>query len=456
MDFKSFPWIASVAAIGAVIAATWRHVIGALRWIMDLVICRIVVKREAASAVMSYTWENSRRSPFGLRVFGGVKIFVNPVKRIEVVGYESISSDPLLFWFHGRPVLIGRRKYGENEVNTGEGNNNELHLIFIRRTFNAEKFVASAIEHFNVLHRAVANELGKPHRRFSIVRLGASPASEISGRNKSQATPLFTDNDEDFQEQIKTHSVRLLNWGFDDIGVRSEGASAFSGYAFPKSIMDALNEIQTWLDHEKWFRSKGIPWRRGWLLHGPPGTGKSTLIRSIAMEFDLPVYVLDLSSLDNPGLASAWQEVQQNAPAIALIEDIDSIFEGRENVSQQSALRNTLTFDCLLNTISGVNNSDGVFLFVTTNKIEKLDPALGIPKNGTSTRPGRIDRIIQLESMQETERRVIAENILSDFPGLVGWAVIQGRGETAAQFQDRCAQIALKEFWEAKNGNIKI
>jgi len=107
-----------------------------------------------------------------------------------------------------------------------------------------------------------------------------------------------------------------------------------------------------------------------------------------------------------------------------------------------------LTFDCLLNCISGVKQADGVFLVVTTNHVDKLDPALGIPDaTGKSTRPGRIDKAIHLGLMAEPQRLQLAKHILSDYPELIAKTVEEGEGETAAQFQSRCAQLALSKFW---------
>jgi hypothetical protein len=109
--------------------------------------------------------------------------------------------------------------------------------------------------------------------------------------------------------------------------------------------------------------------------------------------------------------------MQLNVPCIALIEDIDNVFHGRENISRKHGMMSflmaskkkdgeadqpppsPLTFDCLLNCLDGVDRCDGVFTIVTTNSIDKIDPALGQPRklpDGTvefiSSRPGRIDK----------------------------------------------------------------
>jgi SpoVK/Ycf46/Vps4 family AAA+-type ATPase len=144
-------------------------------------------------------------------------------------------------------------------------------------------------------------------------------------------------------------------------------------------------------------------------------------------------------------------------PCIALVEDIDSIFNGRKNIRNTNNNLDLLTFDCFLNCIDGIQNTDGLFLIVTTNKIELLDSALGIPRTNKnqnetyiSTRPGRIDRAFELKILDKDCRIKIAKRILSDCPEFIDKIIEIGNGDTGAQFQERCTQIALKNFWERK------
>jgi ATP-dependent 26S proteasome regulatory subunit len=88
-----------------------------------------------------------------------------------------------------------------------------------------------------------------------------------------------------------------------------------------------------------------------------------------------------------------------------------------------------------------------VFSIMTTNHIDKLDPALGVPTNGKSSRPGRMDRAIYMGTMAQDERRALAQLILADFPERIEQTVREGEGETPAQFQDRCALVATSLFW---------
>lgn len=111
-----------------------------------------------------------------------------------------------------------------------------------------------------------------------------------------------------------------------------------------------------------------------------------------------------------------------------------------------------MSFETLLNALDGIQDSDGIFTVITTNCVEQLDPALGQPTNDDemSTRPGRIDKVLRLDIMHEKERLQLARRILSGCPQHVDKMVIDGDGDTPAQFQDRCAQLALREYWRER------
>ena len=128
---------------------------------------------------------------------------------------------------------------------------------------------------------------------------------------------------------------------------------------------------------------------------------------------------------------------------MALFEDFDTVFHGRENVYGKPTLAdqiagampnaaqngNTasalevgkLSFGCLLNCIDGVDKGGGIFLVITTNHVEKLDPALGQPRKNPdgsvefiSTRPGRIDKAIELGYMEREDKKRLARRIFFD------------------------------------------
>lgn len=169
----------------------------------------------------------------------------------------------------------------------------------------------------------------------------------------------------------------------------------------PAGLMDdLLEDIRNFLSKRTWYTQRGIPYRRGYLLHGPPGTGKSSAIVALASTLGMDISTLSLgdSTLDDNGIAELFSDVPVNS--LVLMEDIDCAFVERKQGEDKLS---KVTFSGLLNAIDGVAAGEGRLLLATTNHIERLDPAL--------IRPGRIDRKIYIGYA----RREQAERLFARF-----------------------------------------
>ncbi|KAH8666703.1 BCS1 N terminal-domain-containing protein, partial [Xylariales sp. PMI_506] len=167
---------------------------------------------------------------------------------------------------------------------------------------------------------------------------------------------------------------------------------------------------------QRWYSNRGIPYRRGYLLHGPPGTGKSSLSLALAGFFKMRIYIVSLSSVtaNEENLATLFAELPRRC--VVLLEDIDTagLTHTRDNNQPASAdipsapeplepgqltpgngntINNNnqqsgrLSLSGLLNILDGVASQEGRVLIMTTNHVEKLDKAL--------IRPGRVDMIVE-------------------------------------------------------------
>lgn len=149
-----------------------------------------------------------------------------------------------------------------------------------------------------------------------------------------------------------------------------------------------VNDVQAFIGSRTWYLDRGIPYRRGYLLHGPPGTGKSSFIQALAGELDFDIAILNLSErgLTDDRLNHLLTEVPQRT--IVLLEDADAAFVNRKQVDEQGYSGATVTFSGLLNALDGVASAEERIIFLTTNHIDRLDEAL--------VRPGRVDMSIHL------------------------------------------------------------
>ena len=155
---------------------------------------------------------------------------------------------------------------------------------------------------------------------------------------------------------------------------------------------DALvHDVQRFLSRGSWYARRGIPYRRGYLLHGAPGSGKTSFITALAGSLDFNICLLNLA--ERGMTDDRLTHLLSNAPegSILLLEDVDAAFRGRNPDAPErhaEGYQPNVTFSGLLNALDGVASGESRIIFMTTNHLERLDPAL--------IRPGRVDMIVEL------------------------------------------------------------
>lgn len=137
---------------------------------------------------------------------------------------------------------------------------------------------------------------------------------------------------------------------------------------------EILADSRRFLDGEDWYQERGLPYRRGYLLHGPAGNGKSTIIQVLATELNLPIYMLGLTEpeLTDTGLARALGRTPERC--LLVVEDFEKIDLGKTDI----------TISGLLNAIDGPLASEGRLLVLTANDPDAISEFF--------LRPGRVDR----------------------------------------------------------------
>jgi len=171
---------------------------------------------------------------------------------------------------------------------------------------------------------------------------------------------------------------------------------------------DVVSDMQTFLTSKHRYNFLNIPYRRGYLLEGPPGTGKSSLILALASHFNLPTYALSVAKMDGENLESAMTDC--TTPCIMVFEDVDTL---KVAVSrEQSSGIERLTMSDFLNCIDGIGASEGRIVFMTSNHPEVLDDAV--------VRAGRIDRSYHIGHATDRELKMFYDRLSSQYP-VCGW-----------------------------------
>ncbi|PQE22136.1 putative BCS1 precursor protein [Rutstroemia sp. NJR-2017a BBW] len=149
-----------------------------------------------------------------------------------------------------------------------------------------------------------------------------------------------------------------------------------------------MEDVEDFLNRQQWYVDRGIPYRRGYLLYGPPGSGKSSFIQALAGAFDFGVSIINMSErgMTDDKLASCLTKLPPRT--ILLLEDADAAFVNRRQRDADGYSGATVTFSGLLNALDGVAAGEERIAFLTTNHIDMLDEAL--------IRPGRVDMAVRI------------------------------------------------------------
>jgi len=152
-----------------------------------------------------------------------------------------------------------------------------------------------------------------------------------------------------------------------------------------EKIQAKIERIENMKDRAKKF---GKPIKMNMLLHGVPGSGKTSLAKAIAQHYKKNLFILSFSpEMKDTDIIKLLKSVNDNS--IVLLEDIDSFFVKRDS-------KCNVTFSCLLNILDGVTNVDkNILTILTANYPENLDSAL--------IRPGRVDMLVKFDYPERNE-----------------------------------------------------
>lgn len=166
--------------------------------------------------------------------------------------------------------------------------------------------------------------------------------------------------------------------------------------AIDAHVRDSLvTEIEHFLSNREWYLSRGLSWKLVYLLHGQPGTGKTSIATMLADHFGKHLCRVNLATCSDGLLEAGLANLPKDV--FVSIDDFDCATalhsrsaptdmapKGGDSIAELSML----TLSGFLGVMDGIVPLDGAVIFMTTNHLEKIDPAV--------YRPGRVDRVIEL------------------------------------------------------------
>lgn len=170
-------------------------------------------------------------------------------------------------------------------------------------------------------------------------------------------------------------------------------AASFDNLILPETLKQEIqSDFQRFFSSREVYERYGIPWKRGVLLIGPPGNGKTHTVKALINQLKQPcLYVKSFKSsygTEQQAMRAVFNRARQTTPCLVVLEDIDSLVDGKNR-------------SFFLNELDGFALNTGVVVLATTNHPERLDPAI-------LDRPSRFDRKYYFELPQRPERRAYA------------------------------------------------
>ena len=242
--------------------------------------------------------------------------------------------------------------------------------------------------------------------------------------NESNDVQKTEINDKDIYTQLNNFIVEARDYYIDNVLDREKDNDKVNVYIYddywellhkhPKRKIETMclennkqNEILQNMKNflkketEEKYRRLGVCYKKNYLFWGYPGTGKSSLIYSLASELNMNIGFINFDSSFNDNVLMKSM-IRAPEDSIIVLEDIDSLFQERKKNDEH---KNAVTLVGLLNTLDGIVHQDKQIIILTTNYKCHLDKAL--------IRKGRIDYMLEFGYAKKDQ---IKKMFLNFFP----------------------------------------
>jgi len=299
--------------------------------------------------------------------------FIDLMKWVETNFSPALKNSSYLERFvHNRIIIDGQfMRYCEEQGATVECLYKDA-IISWKTDYDYEKFFAQGVflikmKGLEFLHSALFHKGNQNEDEISFFIV-------CSHTNYSKYVEFRNGFDAWVQERDRSNlHIRVIDG--EDIPYTKD--STWEELFLPKEIkQDLQGLVENFLDSKDFYMEKKIPWKRGILLYGQPGNGKTSIIRTIISIYNFkPVTFVPGANAE--AMREAFSYAEEQSPALMYIEDLDSLIE------------NGLDISSFLNLLDGISAKNGLLVIATANDVKKL-------KANIMKRPSRFDRKFEI------------------------------------------------------------
>lgn len=196
----------------------------------------------------------------------------------------------------------------------------------------------------------------------------------VTNNNYEGYIALRNEFDEWVQERDRSNlHIRVIEG--EDIPYTKD--TTWDDLFLPEEIKNELrNLVENFLASQEFYLQNRIPWKRGILLYGKPGNGKTSIIRTLVSMYNFkPVTIAP--GVSDEAVREAFSYAEEQSPALLYFEDLDSLLEKNVDISS------------FLNLMDGISSKNGLLVVATANDIKRL-------RSNITDRPSRFDRKFEI------------------------------------------------------------